>query len=596
MSIEAWFTLAVIVVAVACLATERFSAPYVILAAVTVLLVTRVIDAEAAFSGFSSEAPVTVAALYVMAGAAEVTGALDRITATALGRRPRGKRQDRATRRELARVLMPTALLSSVVYNTPTTGMLAPQVSAWARRSRRSPSWYLMALNAAVLLGGLVTSIGTTTNVVVTGLLRGAHQDGLSLFEITPVGLPIAVVGIALTVLLAPRLVPRRQAPSEDVGDDPRHFTFEMKVARDGLVGRTVAEAGLRNLEGVYLVEIERDGTAIAPVAPTERLAQGDRLVFAGNVNHVVDLQRVRGLQSADEHHFSVAGGPGRRFYEAVVAPGSPLGGSTLKDVDFRNRYGAAVVAIHREGEPVAGKLGSIALHPGDVLVVLGPGDLRRRWRGAPEFALTAPMGGGGPVRRDKAWVVGLVVVGFLAAAASGLLPVLHASLIAALLLVGFRVLSPQEARAAIDLNVIVVLAASFGLGAAMASSGLATDIAHLLIRVFGGWGDVGVLGAVLVATVLITQLVTNNATAIVMFPIALATAAQISADPRPFAIAVAVGASSSFLTPIGYQTNMIVYGMGGYRFWDFGRLGIVLVGSTVAIALATIPVFFPLH
>lgn len=597
MSWQAWFTLAVVVLTVGALATERVSAPYVMLAGVTVLLVPGVITSEQALSGFSSETPVSIAALYVMAGAAELTGALDRATVLAIGSRPKAADQRRATIRELTRVLWPTALVSSLIYNTPTTTMLAPQVAAWARRSRRSSSWYLMPLNAAILLGGLVTGIGTTTNVLITGLLQKSHQPGLSLFEITPVGLPLAVVGVAITIFLAPRLVPTRSAPSDRGEDaDPRHFTVEMEVSRGRLVGRTVAEAGLRQLEGVYLVEISRAGRTIAPVAPTEALAYGDRLTFAGNVSSVLDLQRMHGLVSAEEPHFSVAGNQGRVLYEAVVAPGSPLVGTTLRDIGFRDRYQAAIAAIHREGERVAGKLGSVRLHAGDVLLLLGPSGFPRRWRGQPDFALVARLGEPGPVRRTKAPVVWAVLATFLAVVITGLMPLLNIALLSALALIALGVISLQEARSAIDVDVVVVLAASFGLAAAIQTSGLAAEFAHVLISAFGGLGDVGVLAAVLLCTAIITQVVTNNATAAVMFPIAMATAGQLHANPRAFVIALAVGASASFLTPIGYQTNMIVYGMGGYRFWDFTRFGLVLLVVTCALSIATIPVFFPLH
>lgn len=270
--------------------------------------------------------------------------------------------------------------------------------------------------------------------------------------------------------------------------------------------------------------------------------------------------------------------------------------GTTPRDIGFRDRYSAAIAAIHREGERVPGKLGSVRLRAGDVLPLLGPTGFLRRWRGQPDFALVARLGEPGPVRRNKAPVVWAVLATFLAVVITGVMPLLNIALISALALIALRVVSLQEARAAIDVDVVIVLAASFGLAAAIQTSGLAEEFARALISAFGGLGDVGVLGAVLLCTAIITQVVTNNATAAVMFPIALATARQLRADPRAFVIALAVGASASFLTPIGYQTNMIVYGMGGYRFRDFSRLGLVLLVATYLVALVTIPVFFPLH
>jgi len=595
-SADAWFTLAVVVITLGLLASERVSAPLVVVGAVTVLLVGNVVDTDQALAGFSNEAVITIAALYVLAGAAEATGILDRVTGLTLGTRLSEPTRRRATSRELLRVLAPSAGASALVYNTPLIAMTAPQVSAWARRSGRSPSWYLMALNAAVLLGGVVTAIGTTTNVVMSGLLTNAGRAPLDLFEITPVGAPIAIVGVALLVLVGPRLVPDRQASSEDVA--ARAFTLEMVVAPGSpLAGRTIAQAGLRNLEGVYLVELHDEARTVAPVAPDRVLRDGARLVFAGNVDRIVDLQRIPGLTPAAEPHFSVVGhDPGRQFFEVVVGPGSALAGATLKEIGFRARYEAAVLAIHRAGERVGTKLGDVMLHPGDVLLVLGAADFADRWRDRGEFLAVAPLEGVSPLRRDKAVIVGTVLAAFVIAATSGLLSVLEAALLAALAVVVLRVISPTDARRSVNLDVVVVLAASFGLGNAIAASGLATELASLLVAVFGPLGDVGVLAGVVLSTVLLTQLVTNNATAVVMFPIALAAAGEAGLAARPFAIAVAIAASMSFLTPIGYQTNMIVYGMGGYRFWDFARLGLPLVLITVATLLIVTPVVFPLR
>ncbi|MCA1721725.1 MAG: SLC13 family permease [Actinobacteria bacterium] len=585
MSPDAWFTLAVIVAVIAALASERVSAPVAVLGGVTALLIAGVVDAKQAFSGFSSEAPVTIAALYVLAGAAESTGLLDRFTAFAVGQRQALPSQRRPTVTELARLLLPAGLLSALVYNTPLISLLAPQVTSWARRSRRPPSWYLLGLNAAVLLGGMVTAIGTTTNVVVSGLLVAAGQPPLGLFEITRVGLPVALVGLGLLLLLTPLTAPTRQAPSTSYDADGRDFTLEMVVVKAGpLVGKTVGDAGLRNLEGVFLVEVGRGERTLAPVTPEEVLVGGDRLVFAGNVGRALDLHRISGLASAESPHFSVADA-GRRFYEVVVASGSTLVGSTLKEAEFRSRFGAAVVAIHRSADRVPGKLGTVRLHSGDVLLVLAGEGFEGRRRGN-DFVAVAPVTDAAPVRRELSTRVGLVLVSFLAAAASGVLDVLQASLLAAFALLLLRVMTAAEARQAVDLNVVVTLAASFGLGAAMTASGLAAELARLLVAALDGVGRVGVLAGVLLATVVVTQVVTNNAAAIVMFPIALASAEAVDADVRTYALAVAVGASMSFLTPIGYQTNLVVQGLGGYRFRDFLPIGTILVAVCAGVAV----------
>jgi di/tricarboxylate transporter len=589
---QAWFTLAVVVATVVVLVGERVAPAFAILGAVTVLLVVGIVDAEQAFSGFSNPAPLTVAALYVLAGAAEKTRVLDGLAARLLG-----SGQESGERRALARVLVPTAGSSAFLNNTPIVAMVAPAVVAWCRQTGRSPSRYLIPVSFAAILGGTMTLIGTSTNLVVSGLLRESGEGELGLFEIGKVGVPVAIAGLVLLIIVAPRLLPNRQAPSDQLEADAREFTVELLVApKSPLAGKSVAEAGLRALQGVFLVEIERDGRAIAPVSPDETLVEGDRLTFAGNANRILDLQQRPGLVSAEEPHFFAAGSPARqRFYEAVIAEGSPLAGSTLKEVGFRARYGAAVVAIHRAGARVPSKLGAVRLRPGDVLLVLGDPSFRR-WLDRRDFLVVAPFSSEPPARRERAPIVGLTMVALLVLVGTGVLDILAASLLAAFALVALRVLTPGEARDSVDLNIILVIAGSFGIGAAIFESGLAEEIAQVILGPLERLGDVGLLLGILFATILLTELITNNAAAVLMFPIALATAQQAGLDPRPFAIAIAIGASASFLTPIGYQTNTMVYGIGGYRFGDFARVGIPLTVVMVIVAAFVIPLAWPLR
>ena len=594
MAWQAWYTLAVVIALVGVLATARMSAPVAVVCAVAALVAPGVITTTAALAGFSNEAPVTIAALYVVAGAVLATGALDGVIARLLSTQPPAAQ--RPGRLELARLLVPVAAMSAFIYNTPLTAMSAPPVAAWATRTGRRPSWYLLPLNLAILAGGLITAIGTTTNVVISGLLTASHHQPLSLLEPAPVGLAIAAGVLVVLILAAPSLVKDRAAPGEDLAD-PRAFTVEMLVMPGAaLAGRTVAQAGLRNLDGVFLVEISHDGVAMAAVGPDHRLAEGDRLVFTGNINKVVDLHRVAGLAPVGDPSFGIGSGPHRRFFEAVVGSNSDLVGRTLKGIDFRSRFSGAVVAIHRSGDTVPGKLGEISLHAGDVLLVLAAGDFRRRASESRDFALVAsPDGAPGPLRRNKALVVDLVLVGFLIAVASGITSVLVASVIAAGLVIVLGVVKPWEARASIDLTVLVVLCGSFAIGVAVGQSGLAKECAALLVTGLHQFGPIGILAGVMLATVVITQVVTNNAAAILMFPIALATASQAHLNQRSFVMAILVGASASFITPIGYQTNMIVQGLGGYRWSDFIRIGLLPLVLTVAIGLAAIVWAFPL-
>ena len=595
-SLDAAITLAVVVCVLAVLVAERLSPAVTILGGTVALLVTGVIDAKEAFGGFANSAPLTVAALYVVAAAAGRTRVLEGLAARVAMIRPRSG--EPGERGALARLVVPTAAASAFLNNTPIVAMVIPGVVSWARRTGRSPARYLMPISFAAIAGGTVTLIGTSTNLVVSGLLEDAGHPGLGLFEIGKVGLPFAVLAVILMVTLTPVLLPERRAPSETADADAREFTLELIVTdAPGVAGRSVAECGLRNLQGVYLVEVERDGHRISSVRPDEILAVGDRLTFAGNISRVVDLQQMSGLASAAERHFPAAGAVvDRRLYEAVVAPGSALAGRTLKQSGFRGRFGAAVIGIHRHGQRVGEKLGDVVLRPGDVLLVLAGPAFRPRALDRRDFLVVAALDGEGPPREEKAPLVGLVILALLALAGTGLVDILPAAFLAAFAMVGLRVLSPAEARDAVDLDVIVVIAASFGIGAAIESSGLAKDISGSLVEPFGAFGDLGLLLGVLLATMVLTELITNNAAAILLFPVAISTATAAGLDPRPFAIAVAIGASSSFLTPIGYQTNTMVYGIGGYRFGDYARLGLPLSILMVVVALIFIPLGWGLH
>lgn len=580
MTWQAWLTLAMVALTLYALARELIAPALAVLGAVVVLLVAGVLTPAEAFSGFGNPAPITVAALYVVARAVEKTGGLQSIVAAALGG---GKGKERVS---LLRLLLPAAGASAFLNNTPIVAMLIGPVTEWADRAGKSPSRYLMPVAYAVTLGGIATTIGTSTNIVVSGLLERAGQAPLRLFEMTPVGLPVAIGGVFLIVLLAPVLLPERRPARAMLDEGGREFAAHMVVVPNGpLDGKAVEAGGLRHLQGVYLVQVSRSGQVIAPVEPTFVLQGGDQLAFVGRADLVLDLQAQRGLVSAERPHIESAEGDRQSFFEVVIGPASPLVGKTLVEVGFRARYQAAVLAIHRSGHRLSAKLGTVELHVGDTLLLLADGAFRDRWRDRSDFLVVSRVGGKMPVATKKAPLVWALALGVVVVAGAGILPILQASLVAAMALVLFKVLTPGEARGAVDLDVVLLVAASFGLGIAIEKTGLAAMIANALVQTFGGMGRAGALLGVVLATMAVTEVVTNNAAAVVLFPIAMAAAGQVGADPRSFAIAVAMAASASFLTPIGYQCNTMVYGPGGYRFWDYGRLGLpITIWSSLGI------------
>lgn len=583
---EAWFSLGVVVVLLVALVRDLVSPALAMSAGMVAVLVAGVVTPSAALAGFSNAAPLTVAALFILARAVEKTGALTPVVRATLG-------SNGSVRGSLARLVVPTTTASAFLNNTPIVAMLLPQVKAWAEAKGRSPSLYLMPLSFAALLGGVITAIGTSTNLVVSGLLEASGEPGLGFFEITAVGLPIAVIGAVLLVLLTPKLLPIRRSVRQEASEESRDFVIDMVVEPNGFIsGRTVEAAGLRHLQGSFLVTLERGGELVAPVAPDTVLHADDRLRFAGRSDGVMDLQQTRGLRSAEAGHF-VAADERARYFEAVIGAESPLVGTTLREIDFRSRYQAAVLAIHRAGQRIDAKLGQVELRLGDTLFLVADRGFLERWRDRTDFLLIS--GSGAPTKAtSKAWLVGVVTLALVLVASLGLLPILNAALLAAVALVGFRVLTPGEARASVDLDVIIVIATSFGVAAAVESSGLAAVIAGGMVEMLDGFGDRGVLLGVVLSTVLLTAAVNNNAAALLMFPIAVAAAGATAIQARGFAVAVAVAASVDFLTPIGYQTNTMVYGPGGYRFGDYARLGAPLTLLVVAVIIVMVPLAWP--
>jgi di/tricarboxylate transporter len=570
MSLDAWIAAAVIIAMLAVLAFEVMPPAATVLTATVTLLVLGVIDEEQALSGFSTPAPLTVAALYVLAYAADKTGLLGPLVSRMLGK------DGAVDRKSLARLTMPTAGLSAFVNNTPLVAMLIGQVTTWCKQRGVSPSLLLLPISYAAILGGTLTAIGTSTNLIASGLLEEAGEPAIGMFEITKISGISALAGVLVLFLLVPRLIPERRAAIDEFTDEMREFTVQMEVIEGGQMdGSTIADAGLRNLKGIFLVEIERGGDVLPAVSPSRSLHGGDRLTFAGDSDSIVSFQRTSGLRSAEDQHMLAIDSPGHTFFEAVVGAESRLVGQNLREIGFRGRYQAAVVAIHRAGERIDRGLGRVDLEAGDTLLLLAGPDFRARSRRGRDFLLVTRLGGPPPSATRRAPLVGLVAIAVVALAALGVMSILQTTLIAAGFLIATRTISFSEAGEAIDFGVILLIASAFGIGAAMQSSGLAEDIANGLLDVFGGFGDLGIIFALALATTVLTEVITNNAAVVVVFPIAIAIAVGAGLDARIIAMMVAVVASSSFMTPMGYQTNTMVYGPGGYRFSDYMRAGL---------------------
>lgn len=588
MPTEGWLTLAVVACMLGVLLATRIAADIVLVAALAALMLLGVLSPGEALEGLANPGLATVGVLYVVAGGLVNTGAVHAIGTTLLGR-------PKSTASALLRLMIPVAGASGFLNNTPLVAMLVPVVEEWARRCRISVSKLMIPLSYAAVLGGTLTLIGTSTNVVVYGLVLDDTTLGrMGFFEIGIVGLPCAIVGLAFILLTQKWLLPERRPPLADFSD-AREYAIEMLLeSTSPMIGKSVEEAGLRQLPGVFLAEIERGESVLPAVAPTEKLQAGDRLVFVGVVASVGDLLRLRGLVPAPEQLFKLnSPRPDRRVFEVVVSETSPVTGRTIRDGRFRSRYNAVVIAVARNGERLHGKIGDIELRTGDTLLVESGPHFLTQQRNSKDFLLVSELQGVTIPRHDKSWIaIGILLV-MVVLAATGILSMLEAALLASGLMLATRCIKGDAARASVDWSVLTIIGASIGIGQAMQSSGAAQAAADAWLDV-AGTNPWLALAAIYVFTNLFTEMVTNNAAAVMSFPVAAATAEGLDVSLWPFVIVIMMAASAGFATPIGYQTNLMVYGPGGYRFLDYTRIGLplnVLVG-TITVLLA--PLFWP--
>lgn len=591
MGIEAWFTLAVVLAIFVALA-KNWAAPDVLfLGGSALLALLRVISPEQAFAGFANSGVLTVAVLFVVAAALRETGVLDYVGHYVLG----AARTERGFLSRLAAVVVP---LSAFLNNTPIVAMFLPISLDWCRRHQISPSKVLIPLSYLAILGGTCTLIGTSTNLVVNGLMIQHGMPEMGLFEIGKVGLPYALIGIAYLMLFGPKRLPERKELLEQLGESRREYMAEMLVQPDcRLAGQTVEQAGLRHLPGLFLIEIDRGGELITPVAPSDTIQVFDRLVFTGVVSSVVELQTITGLVPTADPAYEARPTQqvNRSMSEAVISGNSPLIGKTIRDADFRATYGAAVVAVHRGGSRVQKKVGDIRLEPGDTLLLQSQSHFSRAHRNDPGFYLVSEVDQWRPLRRHRAWIAVLLFALLIVLMTTSWVPTLVAATLAAIGMVVAGCISAGEARRSVEWQVLVTIAAAFGIGTAMQESGAAAAIASALVGLTDGYGPLAALATTYLVAAILTELITNNAVAVLLFPVCLETAKLCDANPRSFLMALALAASASLLTPIGYQTNMLVYGPGGYRFTDFLRVGVWLSLTLWLVAVILIPIFWPL-
>lgn len=554
----------------------------------TLLLLTGVLTPAQALAGFANEGMITVGVMYVVAAGLHRTGAVSWLVHSLLGR-------PQSLNSAQLRLMAPVATFSAFLNNTPVVAIMIPAVKDWAKRNRLPVSKLMMPLSYSAIAGGTCTLIGTSTNLVVNGLLiKESGKAGLGLFELAWIGVPVTATVIAGIMIGGRWLLPKHKPMTEQMAD-ARGYTVEMMVDRSGnLVGKTVEEAGLRNLPGLFLIEIDRGGHVLPAVSRLETLEADDRLIFAGVVESVVDLQKIRGLSPATNQVFKLDTPRSERcLIEAVISDSCPLLGLSIREGKFRSYYNAAVIAVARNGVHIRKKIGDIILEQGDTLLLEAQPGFVEQQRNSRDFYLVSRLDDSSPPRHERAVISLLILAAMVMSVTMGWLSILTAAMVAAGLMIISRCTTASHARSAIDWPVLVVIAAAIGIGQALNISGAAGIIATQLLGMSAGEPMLA-LALVFIATTLLTSIITNNAAAVLMFPIALTSSQELGVSFIPFVITIMVSASLSFATPMGYQTNMMVMAPGGYKFSDYMKIGIPLSIAIGIIVVLFVPIIWP--
>ncbi|MDZ7807784.1 MAG: SLC13 family permease [Gracilimonas sp.] len=584
MTLEGWFVLGVILICLILLVGTSISVDIILFAGLAVIFISGILPAEQALSGFSNEGMLTVAALYIVAAGLKETGAIHYIVKKVMG-------NAKTVKKAQLRIMSPVMVMSAFLNNTPIVASFIPALERWSRISQIPVSKILIPLSYSAILGGTCTLIGTSTNLIINGLMiQQGSLDTIGIFEPALIGIPVAIVGFIYLMLFGDSLLPERGS-SLDTFQDPREYTIEMIVeAESTLTEKTIEDAGLRNLPGLYLIEIQRNDRTIPAVGPYELLKGNDRLIFTGIVDSIIDLRQISGLKPATDQVFKLnAPRNEREMIEAVVSRSNPLLGRTIRAGSFRDRYDAVVIAVSRSGERIDEKIGDITLKMGDVLLLEAHPNFVNKYRNSNEFYLVSSIEDSSPVTYEKAWVAGLSLVVMVVLAATGILSMLQAAIVAGGFLLVTKSFRYSSALESVDWRVLIAIASALGLGSALEYTGTAEYLATSLLSLAGDNPTLA-LALTYLATWLLTEMITNNAAAVLVFPVALSLAATLGVEFMPFVMVMIVAASASFSSPIGYQTNLMVMGPGGYQFTDFTKIGLPLNLIVGAIAVSLIP------
>lgn len=582
------FVLAVVVFLVVSLYKEFFNPSLTFFIAVVALLVTGIITPAELLKGLSNQQIIIIFVLVlVTAGIRLVYGS------ELFSRWFNHKLKPKAF---LLRLMATASAISPFINNTPLVALMIPYVRDWAEKTGNPSSKFMMPLSFATIMAGMITVIGTSTNLVLNGLIQEYHLPLLGFDDFFFLGVLVTVLGGAYLYFIGYKLLPSNPNRMDHLRENVQEYIIETEVfGKSKLIGKTIKEAGLRNLKDVFLVEIIRHEKVISPVSPEDVLEEGDMLFFAGNTQSIYKIiEEDNGLRIPKQDNLEREGQ--FNFVEAVIPANSNLIGLRIKESDFRKKFNASIIAIHRNGKKVSGKVGEMHLAGGDFLLLLAGEGNENRNGGAEKdlFYISSPK----KITKTKSsrfkWV-GVASLVLLVLGIAEVLPLFQVciGILTGLILLG--ILSFTEIRRELDLSLLMILVCSLAIGVALEKSGTAELIAQGLIATGKTMGSVGVLASLFIVTIFLTALISNTAAVSIVFPIAMSIAAQLQLSSTPFFVAIAFAASGDFMTPIGYQTNLMVYGPGGYTFKDFIRVGSPLTFLYVVICIAFISFYYNL-
>jgi len=589
MDVHIALLLATVVAAMVLFALEKIPASVIGLGLLLFLVITGLLPAEEAFAGFGSDVFLMILGILIMTEALGRTGVTDAIGRWLL------RRTHTDERTFLVVVMVAAVVVGAFMSNTAATAFFLPIVIGLARRAKLSPAKFLMPLAFASILASSVTLIGTSTNIVVSGMMSDYGMPGIGMFELAPVGLPIALVGLVYMLLLGRRLVPDR-IPEEDLEEfSARIYLSELLVKADSpLAGQTLHEAGLGEKLDLKVLRIIRDGSRYIVPRSSTRLDEDDVLLVEGEREDIlrvkdmdaIDIKAEAELPDYDLEPEEIG------LTEVILLPGSPLIGRTLKGLDFRMRYGLQVLAINRHGETLRRKLSHVRLRTGDVLVVQGERTHIQALERQNLFRILGSASDRHP-NRARAPMAIAIFVGVIAVATLNLLALPVAMLLGALLVFVTRCITPEEAYSRVNWKPLILIACMLGLGRAMEMTGTARFLADQVVALMGAGHPTWLLSGFFALTVVLTQPMSNQAAAVVVLPVAMQTAGQLNLDARSFAITIALAASCSFLTPLE-PACLLVYGSGRYRFGDFPKVGALLTVLIYGIVIILVPLLWP--